>query len=208
MNHWGVCVVVRNSTPKFTCLKQPTAQICLSPTPSLGHFSCAFQFWKCAHNLFFAICLINSFQYACCIYVVLRFDWMAGIAKAGNLFLVIFSGYEKCSYLIFELCIYSGQIINQICALFQALFTKLPLQQMSCTFPNVVNSIYKWMIYKRLATWKRLGPFDKNSKIVVSFWWWHRHYYHCHCHYYCTFDWNRHDLYKVRPLNWKLMSAF
>lgn len=70
-------------------------------------FVVVFRLKNCSHNLFFTICLINLFRYAhmlCSVFGESRFR--SEFAR--------FSAYEKCSYLIFELCIYPWQIINQM----------------------------------------------------------------------------------------------
>lgn len=139
--------------------------------PSLRHISGAF--WKCAHNLFFIICLINLFRYA---YVAF---WVSIERAMVDCF--VFCAYEKCSYLIFELCIYPWQIINQICALFRPLLTKLPLQQMlwAYTLNAGTDSVYsiftnEWFT-NEIPLESNWGHLTRNFDIVV--WVGSGHYY-------------------------------
>lgn len=138
--------------PKFICAPKNVAR--LKKTIPSSYLWCFLK--MCAqyifHNLFdkfISVCI-------CCVWVSI---------ERAMVDCFVFCAYEKCSYLIFELCIYPWQIINQISALFRPLLTKLPLQQMlwafQCRHRQCVFYIYKLMIYKRNSTWKQLRPFDK-----------------------------------------------
>lgn len=112
------------------------------------------------HNLFdkfISVCI-------CCVWVSI---------ERAMVDCFVFCAYEKCSYLIFELCIYSWQIINQTCALFRPLLTKLPLQQMlwAYIFNGGTESVYsiftnEWFT-NEISLESNWGHLTRNFDIVV-----------------------------------------
>lgn len=139
--------------PKFICAPKNIAR--LKKTIPSSYLWCFLK--MCAqyifHNLFdkfISVCI-------CCVWVSI---------ERAMVDCFVFCAYEKCSYLIFELCIYPWQIINQISALFRPLLTKLPLQQMLwavCILYLQMNDLQTKFHLKAIeAIWQEI--------LTLSFW--------------------------------------